>query len=366
MRKQESKVDLEKSLDVGLVVTESSDTKSGKQDTSSMPGNDADADNADLTPIYDKEPMAEVQLTAECNVFTTGQQHAEQPEFNNKGMVYQDVAQCQVTSSLLNPSLDNKTIEFLNQQHGQVLKDKSYEAKIEHDIFYREEARKKTQERVRNSNTSVIPSTRLQSTANGSKPKPKSNNPTSRSLPVETTGKIFKSIGLRWIPIGKLFDSCTSRVDYEPLHGSNVDTSKIHKCKQTLDLSAGTSINLQKEQSVDLSAGTSYNVNKENLRVCFDLAPQCPTMALEHDSLSLDPQSQANVPLEDDVSKSLAVSTADASDKRQQQNTTPSTSTTVVANMSPLIISTPTEPIFQAPTQEPTVTASKNINQANI
>ncbi|GJT96578.1 hypothetical protein Tco_1092096 [Tanacetum coccineum] len=32
---------------------------------------------------YDEEPMAEVQTTAEINVFATGQQHTEQPEFNN-------------------------------------------------------------------------------------------------------------------------------------------------------------------------------------------------------------------------------------------------------------------------------------------
>ncbi|GKB10435.1 hypothetical protein Tco_0844358 [Tanacetum coccineum] len=81
------------------------------------------------------------------------------------------------------------------------------------------------------------------------------------------TGRIFKSVGLRWIPTGKLFDSCTSKVDSEPPHGSNVDILNIHECKQTLDVSAGTSINVQKEQSLDLSAGTLCNVNKENLRV---------------------------------------------------------------------------------------------------
>ncbi|GJV23385.1 hypothetical protein Tco_1376080 [Tanacetum coccineum] len=47
--------------------------------------------------------------------------------------------------------------------------------------------------------------------------------------------RIFKSVGLRWIPIGKLFDSCTSKVDSELPHGSNVDIPNIHECKQTLD-----------------------------------------------------------------------------------------------------------------------------------
>ncbi|GKA51047.1 hypothetical protein Tco_0744243 [Tanacetum coccineum] len=58
------------------------------------------------------------------------------------------------------------------------------------------------------------------------------------------TGRIFKSVGLRWIPTGKLFDSCTSKDDSEPIHGSYVDIPNIHECKQTLDLSAGTSINV--------------------------------------------------------------------------------------------------------------------------
>ncbi|GJU13123.1 hypothetical protein Tco_1167005 [Tanacetum coccineum] len=49
---------------------------------------------------------------------------------------------------------------------------------------YLDEARKKTQERDRNSKTSVMPSARFQSTADGSKPKPRRNNQTSRSFPV--------------------------------------------------------------------------------------------------------------------------------------------------------------------------------------
>nr|GFB27047.1 hypothetical protein [Tanacetum cinerariifolium] len=59
----------DKVVDDDLVVTESSETKSEVKDDSSRSGNDTDADDADIRPIYDKEPMAEVQLTAECNIF---------------------------------------------------------------------------------------------------------------------------------------------------------------------------------------------------------------------------------------------------------------------------------------------------------
>ncbi|GKA91231.1 hypothetical protein Tco_0813101 [Tanacetum coccineum] len=48
---------------------------------------------------------------------------------------------------------------------------------------YLEEAKKKTQEKDRNSKTSVMPYDRLQNTANGSQPKPRSTNKVSRNWP---------------------------------------------------------------------------------------------------------------------------------------------------------------------------------------
>ncbi|GKA85254.1 hypothetical protein Tco_0806908 [Tanacetum coccineum] len=154
MQTQESKIDTGKALDANLVDTESIRTDSTVQDDNSRSGNISDADDADIRPIYDEEPMAEVQLTAGCNIFAIGQQHTEQPEIINEGRVDQ-----------------------------------------------------------------------------------------------------FSTVGLRWIPTGKLFDSCTSKVDSKPPHGSKVDIPNIHACKQTLDVSADTSINVQKEQSLDLTKG---------------------------------------------------------------------------------------------------------------
>ncbi|GJU26787.1 hypothetical protein Tco_1165408 [Tanacetum coccineum] len=91
MQTQESKIDMGKAIDADLVVIESSRTKSEVQDDSSRSGNDTDADDADIRPIYDEEPMAEVQLTAECNIFAIGQQHTDQLEIFNKGRVDQKV-----------------------------------------------------------------------------------------------------------------------------------------------------------------------------------------------------------------------------------------------------------------------------------
>nr|GEU82519.1 hypothetical protein [Tanacetum cinerariifolium] len=112
--------------------------------------------------------------------------------------------------------------------------------------------------------------------------------------------------------------------------------------------------------------------------VSSDPVPQCLITALEHDSLSPGPQSQENVPqavgtvttsndldllfslMFDEllngsthvVSKSSAVTTADAPNQCQQQHTTP------------LNTQTTPEPTCQDPTQAPTVTSIENINQA--
>ncbi|GJS39984.1 hypothetical protein Tco_0565027 [Tanacetum coccineum] len=85
------------------------------RDTSSGSGNDAHADDADIRPIYNEETMAEVQLTTECNVFATGQQRAEQPEFNNEGEVDQNAQQYHDKCPLHTKFTDNQTTELSNQ-----------------------------------------------------------------------------------------------------------------------------------------------------------------------------------------------------------------------------------------------------------
>nr|GEZ44218.1 hypothetical protein [Tanacetum cinerariifolium] len=114
--------------------------------------------------------------------------------------------------------------------------------------------------------------------------------------------------------------------------------------------------------------------------VSSDPGPQCQRTALEHDSLSSGPQCQENVPQPDRtlttsneldllfsltfdellngssqvVSKSFAVTTADAPNQRQQQHTTPLNNKT-----------TP-DPTCQVPTHAPTVASTENINQAEM
>ncbi|GJR57958.1 hypothetical protein Tco_1500120 [Tanacetum coccineum] len=102
-------------LDASSVIIESNGTESKEQDTSSRSGNDAHVDDADIRPIYNEEPMAEVQTTAEINIFATGQQHTEQPEFNNEGKVDQNAEQCHDIRPLPAKLTDDKTIELSDQ-----------------------------------------------------------------------------------------------------------------------------------------------------------------------------------------------------------------------------------------------------------
>nr|GEU63497.1 hypothetical protein [Tanacetum cinerariifolium] len=110
MQTQESKINTGKVVVAGLVVIESSGTESEVQDNSS--DNDTDADDADIRPIYNDEPMAEVQLTVECNIFAIGQQHTKQPEIINEGMVDQYTEPCQVKSPILDSSPDNQITDY--------------------------------------------------------------------------------------------------------------------------------------------------------------------------------------------------------------------------------------------------------------
>ncbi|GJS95833.1 hypothetical protein Tco_0802801 [Tanacetum coccineum] len=171
---------------------------------------------------------------------------------------------------------------------------------VQYITTLKEAKKKDTTKAAENSEPSVMPSARSQSTTNGSKPKPRINNQKSRNWPASKSScvttktvpiaehsrnsrsfsdskhfvcskspemwnqwvKIFKIVGLRWVPTGKIFTSSTTKVDSEPTNGSNDDITNQYECKQTLDVSAGT---------LNIHAGTSLNPTKEGLRVCSEL-----------------------------------------------------------------------------------------------
>ncbi|GJU52579.1 hypothetical protein Tco_1226293 [Tanacetum coccineum] len=137
--------------------------------------------------------------------------------------------------------------------------------------------------------------------------------------------RICKTIGLRWIPTEKLFTSCTIKVGCKPPHDYNADITNIHECKQTLDLSACTSINVQKEYNFDLSACTSFNLKK------FKSGPEVVSHAYLTDTSSLQELELLFTPLFDeyfnggnhDVSNSFALSDNHQKDTSPQLNVQP-------------------------------------------
>ncbi|GJT07300.1 hypothetical protein Tco_0841762 [Tanacetum coccineum] len=142
----EDKVDSSKALDASLVDTESSGTTLKEQDTSSRSGNDAHADDADIRPMYDEEPMAEnvEQCHDTCPLPATLTDN-QTTELSNQSLESENirlkktVAQFQKDFSRMEAHCVNLELKYRNQvlkegQHGQFSKVKSNEAKLKHDI----------------------------------------------------------------------------------------------------------------------------------------------------------------------------------------------------------------------------------------
>ncbi|GJY47931.1 hypothetical protein Tco_0437887 [Tanacetum coccineum] len=74
----------------------------------------------------------------------------------------------------------------------------------------------------------------------------KPNTPRS-CLRWKPTGRIFKIVGLRWIPTRKMFTDNTTKVDTEPPNGSNDNITNPYECDQTLNVSAGLALQRQND-----------------------------------------------------------------------------------------------------------------------
>ncbi|GKB58269.1 hypothetical protein Tco_0914455 [Tanacetum coccineum] len=103
-----------------------------------------------------------------------------------------------------------------------------------------------------------------ESTASGSKLKPRINNQKSRNWPASETSYVTtKTMPIaehsrnyrKWVPTGKIFTSSTTKVDSESTNGSNEDITNQYECEQNLNVSACT---------LNLSADTSFLLLKED------------------------------------------------------------------------------------------------------
>ncbi|GJR39560.1 hypothetical protein Tco_1215244 [Tanacetum coccineum] len=330
-------------LDASSVIIESNGTESKEQDTSSRSGNDAHVDDADIRPINNEEPMAEVQTTAEINIFATGQQHTEQPEFINEGEVDQNAEQCHDICPLPAKLTDDKTTELSNQslesenvcpqndllpsgqkdlcktlnahginlntmqnnvlksgQQSQFLKEKGNEAKVKHDIDVIETINIELEHRVATllkENETLkrhykemfdsIKTTRAKNIEHTT-----SLIATNDKFKAQLQEKGFAVAALKNElrnyqgkivcldgSIRKTFASSTTKVESEPPNGSNADIPNQCESEQALNVSAGTL----------LSTGTSFYPTEEGLRIKPRSSRQ---MMSDHNSSDLAPQRQ--------------------------------------------------------------------------
>nr|GEV44642.1 retrovirus-related Pol polyprotein from transposon TNT 1-94 [Tanacetum cinerariifolium] len=331
MQSRESKVVSSKALDASLVVTECSGTKSNEHITCISLGTYiTHVVDADIRPVNDQMSSAEVDInttldsTNMCHKRGEIDQDAKQDQVKSplpkaEFLKANDMVEKEVYNELSNRFLQLEkhciSLEISMQQKEESFQNNKpfthYFPKVRKSVFvnpnhviasgssmnsskepygsndmahnyYLEEAKKKTQDKNMNLKPSVMHTTSLQNTANGSKPIPRSNNQTSKRLhvsksscemlnevnsrikvqspktrnsviPVEKITNVIKpkrwiSIGHRWIPSGNMFANCTTKVDSEPLNGSNDDITNPYECDQTLNVSAGT-LNLSTVQA---------------------------------------------------------------------------------------------------------------------
>ncbi|GJX84191.1 hypothetical protein Tco_0334965 [Tanacetum coccineum] len=84
MQRQEEKVNMREAVDAGLVVTESSGTKPDKQNTSSSSGSyTTQAVDADIGPVNDEEPFAEVDTYGKVVIDSTTKVTVNRKWFKN-------------------------------------------------------------------------------------------------------------------------------------------------------------------------------------------------------------------------------------------------------------------------------------------
>nr|GEV12198.1 hypothetical protein [Tanacetum cinerariifolium] len=205
--------------------------------------------------------------------------------------------------------------------------------------YYLEEARKKTQERNRNSKTNVTPYVRFQSTADGSKPKPRSTNHSTRSLPVSKSSYVTiwlcpKQIALRILEVNlrAKIQSYKNRNTNKP-----VDQKSQIFARHRFSPNKSSTVYEKTSSRYDLRWKPMGRIFKSiGLRwIPNKTSAGCNCMYINHYSEGTKVESIFGLLFDEYfngenqvVSKSFAVTTADTSDKCQQQpDSTSSTST---------------------------------------
>nr|GEV33076.1 hypothetical protein [Tanacetum cinerariifolium] len=286
MRTTEEKVDTSKALDASSVDTESSRTESKEQDTSNRLGNNVHDDDADTRPIYDEEPMAEVvQNVEECNdtcplpailidnqipehsyqslesenswkpmsqphrnqsvirqttAFKSERPRISKPRCDSQADVHNDLSK-PVTTHYLPKEREVASMKphYMIASSNSRISSKNMTRFSSNDMVhthYLEEAKKKTQECSRNSEPSLMHSSRSQSTANGSKPMPRRNTQRSRNWPASKNSFVMT----KTVPIAKQSrnsrnNSCVTKFLKEVNSCAKVPSNKTMNINKPVD-----------------------------------------------------------------------------------------------------------------------------------
>ncbi|GKB83001.1 hypothetical protein Tco_0949896 [Tanacetum coccineum] len=248
-------------------------TTEGK-DTSNKSENDAHADNADIRPIYDEEPMAEenetlkrhykelsdsIKTTRAKTIEHTTSLIAQNAEFRaqlqEKGFAITTLKNelRKLTGNSVNTKFAKSSI--LGKPVLQPLRNQSVVRQLT--------AFKSERPRVSK------PWFTSQVDVNNDLPKPVTTHylPKGKEYACAKPHHMIAPgssrsqkdiVGLKWVPTGKIFTSSTTKVDSEPTNGSNKDITNQYECEQTFDVSAGT---------LNLSAVMTSDHNSSELRI---------------------------------------------------------------------------------------------------
>nr|GEX16448.1 hypothetical protein [Tanacetum cinerariifolium] len=270
-----SKVDSSKALDADLVVIESNGTESGKQDTSISSGNYlTHVVDADIRTVNDQMQFAEVQLNSQHNVLANEQQHTEQSEpiYDTYQLEKIDSnttpdsttmslpvpkSSCGMSNGVPLEAHSRNSSSFLDSKHFVCSTCQKCVFNANHDDcitkFLKEvNSRSKVQSPMSRNNIKLakrIPNVNkperwiskgYRFSPNKSFAMHEKPNTLRSCLRWKPTGRIFKIAGLRWIPTGKMVTDNTTKVDSEPLNGSNDDITNPYECDQTLNVNVST------------------------------------------------------------------------------------------------------------------------------
>nr|GEV38854.1 hypothetical protein [Tanacetum cinerariifolium] len=266
-----------------------------EKDTSSRSGNDAYADDADIRPIYDEEPMAE-EAKKKTQESGRNSRPSVMPSTRSQSTVNGSKPKLRINNQKSRNWLASKTSfvttktvpiaehsrnsrNFSDSKHFVCLTCQKCVFNANHDAcvtkFLNEvKSRAKVpSNKIMNKNKPVeqisvakkleihIPKGHRFSIKKTTTMNEKTMTPRS-CLRWKSTGKIFNTVGLRCVPAGKIFTSRTTKVQSKPTNSLDEGITNQYEYKQTFDVSAGT---------LNLSAGTSFNHKKEGLRVYSEL-----------------------------------------------------------------------------------------------